>query len=144
MGFVGGRHELSGIVALWFAGRIESESAAFPLTHRTIPHNAEMWDKGCMRESHCLATQLGSNGWGIRQLTGKPPAATPFARQRKNNLNCVYTIDMQTACGDSLAVAAGGLHAKGRLSFEAAVFGAIEPPEASFRALWDKSENSTP
>lgn len=97
-----------------------------------------------MRESHCLATQLGSNGWGIRQLMGKSPAATPFARQRKNNLNCVYTIDMQTACGDSLAVAAGGLRAKGRLGFKTGVFGAIEPPEASFRALWDKMKTQRP
>ena len=97
-----------------------------------------------MRESHCLATQLGSNGWGIRQLMGKSPAATPFARQRKNNLNCVHAINMQAACGDSSTVEAGGLRAEGRLGFKAGVFGAIEPPEASFRALWGKSENSTP
>ena len=48
---------------------------------------------------------------------------------------------MKAARIDSLAIAAGGLRAKGRLSFETGVFGAIEPPKAVRRALWDK--NST-
>ncbi len=45
---------------------------------------------------------------------------------------------------DSLAIAAGGLPAKGRLSFETGVFGAVEPPKAARRALWGKNKNSKP
>ena len=51
---------------------------------------------------------------------------------------------MKAARSDSLAIAASGLRAKGRLSFETGVFGAIEPPKAARRALWDKNENSKP
>ena len=51
---------------------------------------------------------------------------------------------MKAARVDSLAIAAGGLRAKGRLSFKTGVFGAIEPPKAANRALWDKNENSKP
>ena len=45
---------------------------------------------------------------------------------------------------DSLTIAAGGLHAKGRLSFKTGVFGAIELPKAARRALWDKNKKSKP
>ena len=49
---------------------------------------------------------------------------------------------MKAARIDSLAIAAGGLRAKGRLSFETDVFGAIEPPKAARCALWDNNKNS--
>lgn len=39
-------------------------------------------------------------------------------------------------------IAAGGLRAKGLLSFKTGVYGAIGPPKAARRALWDK--NSKP
>ena len=44
----------------------------------------------------------------------------------------------------SLTIVAVGLHAKGRLSFKTGVFGAIEPPKAACRTLWDKNKNSEP
>lgn len=40
-------------------------------------------------------------------------------------------------------IAAGGLQAKGRLSFEIGVFGTIESAKTIRSALWDKNENST-
>ena len=54
-----------------------------------------------------------------------------------------FAHDAQVARVDSLAIAAGGLRAKGRLSFKTGVFGAIEPPKASNRGLWDKKQNPT-
>ncbi len=51
---------------------------------------------------------------------------------------------LEATCVDSLPIAAGGLHAKRHLSFKTGVFGAIEPPKASRRALWDKNKNSKP
>ena len=51
---------------------------------------------------------------------------------------------MKATSADSLAVEAGGLHAKGRLSFKTGVFGEIEPPKAVRRAPWDKNGNSKP
>jgi hypothetical protein len=36
------------------------------------------------------------------------------------------------------------LQAKGRLSFKTGVFGAIEPPKATRRALWDKTKTQSP
>ena len=47
---------------------------------------------------------------------------------------------MKAARVDSLAIAAGGLHAKDRLSFKTGVFSAIEPPKAPRCALWDKTK----
>lgn len=44
----------------------------------------------------------------------------------------------RATCVNSLTIAAGGLQAKGRLSFKTGVFGPIELPEAARRALWDK------
>ena len=59
-------------------------------------------------------------------------------------MTCAFASDAKAARVDSLAVAAGGLHAKGRLSFKTDVFGAIEFAKAIRRALWDKNENSNP
>ena len=42
-----------------------------------------------------------------------------------------------------LTIAAGGLQAKGWLSFKTGVFSAIEPLKTALRVLWDKNENST-
>ena len=50
----------------------------------------------------------------------------------------------QAARVDSLAIAAGGLRAKGRLSFKTGVFSATEPQKAARRVLWDKNKNSKP
>lgn len=50
----------------------------------------------------------------------------------------------QATCDNSLMIVAGGLRAKGRLSFKTGVFDAVEPSKVSRRALWDKNENSTP
>lgn len=58
--------------------------------------------------------------------------------------NLGFTNDAQVTPVDSLAIAAGGLQAKGRLSFKTGVFGANEPPKATRRALWDKNKNSKP
>jgi hypothetical protein len=57
---------------------------------------------------------------------------------------CGFAKRLQATCVDSLAIAAGGLRAKGRLSFKTGVFGAIEPPKAANRGLWDKNKNSKP
>ena len=51
---------------------------------------------------------------------------------------------MKAARVDSLAIAAGGLHAKDRLSFKMGVFGDIERLKVVRRVLWDKNENSKP
>ena len=79
-----------------------------------------------------------------RQLMGKPPDTTPFPCQQRSRLTCGFGIALETARDQSFAIAAGGLRAKGRLSFKTGVFGAIEPPKAARRALWDKSKNSMP
>ncbi len=50
----------------------------------------------------------------------------------------------QTTRVDSLAIAAGGFQAKGRLSFKAGFFGAVESPKAANRGLWNKNKNSKP
>ena len=52
-------------------------------------------------------------------------------------------MSLQAARVNSLTIAADGLQAKEWLSFKTGVFGAIEPPKAVRRALWDKNENST-
>lgn len=51
---------------------------------------------------------------------------------------------MKAARIDSLAIAAGGLRAKGLLSFKTGVYSAIKPPKAAHHALWDKNKNSNP
>ena len=50
----------------------------------------------------------------------------------------------KAARADLLAVAAGGLQAKGHLSFKTGVFNVIEPPTAARRALWDKNKEPKP
>jgi hypothetical protein len=74
---------------------------------------------------------------------GKPPDTTPFPCQQRSRLTCGFGIALEAARVNSLTIAAGGLQAKGRLSFKSDVFGAIEPPKAARRALWDKNKNST-
>lgn len=75
---------------------------------------------------------------------GKPPDTTPFPCQQRSRLTCGFGIALEAARVNSLTFAAGGLQAKGRLSFKTGVFGAIEPPKAAHRALWDKNKNSMP
>ncbi|WP_417296819.1 hypothetical protein [Ellagibacter isourolithinifaciens] len=54
-----------------------------------------------------------------------------------------FAHDAQATRADSLTIAVGGLQAKGRLSFKTGVFGAIEPPKAANRGLWDKKTQPT-
>lgn len=75
---------------------------------------------------------------------GKPPDTTPFPCQQRSRLTCGFGIALEAARVNSLTIAAGGLQAKGRLSFKSGVFGAIGPPKATRRALWDKNKNSKP
>ena len=79
-----------------------------------------------------------------RQLMIKPPETTHSARRWRRLATWVFANGVKATCADSLAVEAGGLHAKGRLSFKTGGFGAIEPPKAARHSLWDKNENSTP
>jgi len=58
-------------------------------------------------------------------------------------MTCGFASGAQATRADSLAIAAGGLQTTGRLSFKTGVFGAIEPPKAANRGLWDKNKNST-
>lgn len=58
---------------------------------------------------------------------------------RVNSLTCGFANCSKAACADSLAIAAGSLRAKARLSFKSGVFGAIEFAKAIRRALWDKN-----
>lgn len=78
------------------------------------------------------------------QLTRKPPETTHFAHRWQRPATWGFASDAQAARVDSLTIAAGGLQAKGRLSFKTGVFGAIEPPKAARRTLWDKNKNSKP
>ena len=75
---------------------------------------------------------------------GKPPETTPFDRRWRRPVSWGFAHEAQATRADSLTIAAGGLHAKGRLSFKTGVFGEIEPPKAVRRALWDKNKNSMP
>lgn len=74
---------------------------------------------------------------------GKPPETTHFACRWRRSATWGFANGVQAARADSLTIAAGGLQDTGRLSFKTGVFGAIEPPMAARRALWDKNENST-
>ena len=80
----------------------------------------------------------------VRQLIGKPPEITHFAYRWRRHATCGFANGAKAARADSPAIAAGGLQATERLSFKTGVFGAIEPPKAARRALWDKNKNSTP
>ena len=79
-----------------------------------------------------------------RQLMGKPPETTHFVHEWRRPATWGFANGAQATRVNSLAIAAGGLRAKGRLSFKTGVFGAIEPPKATRRALWDKNKNSKP
>ena len=72
----------------------------------------------------------------------KPPETTHFACRSRIPATWGFADDAKAARADSLTIAAGGLQAKGRLSFKTGVFGAIEPPKVARRALWDKNKNS--
>lgn len=71
---------------------------------------------------------------------GKPPETTHFTRGRRRAATCGFSTSMKAARVDSFTIVAGGLRAKGRLSFETGVFGDIELAKASRRALWDKNK----
>ncbi|MEE0044205.1 hypothetical protein [Ellagibacter isourolithinifaciens] len=75
---------------------------------------------------------------------GKPPETTHFTRGRRRAATCGFSTSMKAARVDSLAIVAGGLRAKGRLSFKTGVFGAIEPPKAANRGLWEKTKTQSP
>ena len=75
---------------------------------------------------------------------GKPPETTHFACQWRRHATWCFTNGAQATRVNSLTIAAGGLRAKGLLSFKTGVYGAIEPPKAACRALWDKNKNSKP
>ena len=75
---------------------------------------------------------------------GKPPETTPFSYRYRRPATCGFANGSKATSVDSLTIAAGGLQAKGQLSFKTGVFGAIELPKAARRALWDKNENSKP
>ena len=59
---------------------------------------------------------------------------------RVTSLACGFANCPKATRADSLAIAAGGLRATGRLSFKTGVFGAIEPPKAARRAPWGKTK----
>lgn len=78
------------------------------------------------------------------QLMSKPPETTHFSHEWRRVATWGFTNGAQTTRADSLTIAAGGLQAKGRLSFKTGIFGAIEPPKAARCSLWDKNKNSKP
>ena len=99
----------------------------------------------CVRlRSEINLPDVGGISKPARQLMGKPPETTHFTRGRRRAATCGFSISMKAARVNSLAIAAGGLRAKGRLSFKTGVFGDIEPPKAARCALWDKNKNSKP
>ena len=55
-------------------------------------------------------------------------------------MTCGFANRLQATRVDSTAIAAGGLRAKERSSFETGVFGAIEFTGGIRSALWDKSK----
>lgn len=87
--------------------------------------------------SHIICTLLATN-----RLMGKPPETTHFACRWRRSATWGFANGVQAARADSLTIAAGGLQAKGRLSFKTGVYGAIEPPKAARLTLWDKNKNS--
>lgn len=87
---------------------------------------------------------VGGTSKPVRQLMGEPPETTHFACRSRIPATWGFANDAKAARADSLVIAAGGLQAKGRLSFKTGVFGAIEPPKVARRALWDKNKNSKP
>ena len=77
-------------------------------------------------------------------LMGKPPETTHFSCRRCKPATCGFANRLQAACVDSSAIAAGGLRAKGRLSFKTGVYGAIESPKAACCVIWDKTKTQRP
>lgn len=55
-------------------------------------------------------------------------------------MTCGFANGSKVTRVNSLTIAAGGLQTKGRLSFKTGFFGAIEPPKAANRGLWDKNK----
>ncbi len=53
-------------------------------------------------------------------------------------MTCGFANGLKATRVNSLTITAGGLQAKGRLSFKTGIFGAIELPKAANRGLWDK------
>ena len=80
----------------------------------------------------------------VRQPIGKPLETTHFACRWRRQATLGFANVAQAARVNSLTIAAGGLQTRGRLSFKTGVFGAVEPPKAVRRALWDKNKNSKP
>lgn len=58
-------------------------------------------------------------------------------------MTCGFANGSKATRVNSNSITAGGLQAKGRLSFKTGIFGAIELPKAANRGLWDKNKNST-
>lgn len=75
---------------------------------------------------------------------GKPPETTYPACRKRRTVTCGFANSAKAARADSLTIAAGGLHAKGRISFKTGGFGAIELPKAARRVFWDKNKNPKP
>lgn len=78
------------------------------------------------------------------QLMSKPPETTHFSHEWRRVATWGFANGAQTTRADSLTIAAGGLQAKGRLSFKTGVFGAIELPKVVRRVFWGKDKNSAP
>ena len=78
------------------------------------------------------------------QLMGRPPETTHFAHRWRRPATWGFANGARATRVDSLTIAAGGLQAKGRLSFKTGVFGAIELPKVVRRVFWDKNKNSAP
>ena len=66
---------------------------------------------------------------------GKPPDTTPFPCQQRSRLTCGFANGLKATRVKSLTITAGGLQAKGRLSFKTGIFGTIEPPKAANRGF---------
>ena len=71
------------------------------------------------------------------QLISKPPETTRFVYRQRSPMTWDFANGARAARVDSPTIAAGGLHAKERLSFETHLFGAIGPQKTAARALWD-------
>ena len=65
---------------------------------------------------------------------GKPPETTHLSHRWRRPAAWGFANGAQAARVNSLAIVAGGLQAKGRLSFKMSVFGAIEPQKVSIAA----------
>lgn len=75
---------------------------------------------------------------------GKPPETTHFAHRWRRPATWGFANGARATRVDSLTIAAGGLQAKGKLSFKTGVFGAIELPKVVRRVFWDKTKTRRP